>query len=218
MRISGLLASLLAVLLLISGNVYAAGDCVVGYVDIDTISKESVASKALHSQFQKKQEELQSLIHEQEESLKKKIEDLEKKRSVMAAEAFSKLYEEVEQAKKLLADNVTEYRSFLEKNYLKSVQAISETSKKVIAEVASKEKLGFIVAKNGLLYPAVDSTAKELKDVTSSVLETMDKIIPTFKVEFEGEETLQGLKKKGVKDDKAGNDRKGKDKESGVKS
>lgn len=200
MRILGLVASMLMLSAIVFGSVsgHCAQPCVVGYVDVDVISKESTASKALHEQFQKKQEELQGWIHEQEEAVKKKIKDLEDKRGVLASDALAKQTEDVEEAKKALGEAVMSYRSFLEKNYVKDVTAIGEISKKVVADVANKEKLAVIVAKSAILHP--QTMGDELRDVTTPVLEGMNSVLPTYKVVFDGEDELPG--KKGKKDSK----------------
>jgi Skp family chaperone for outer membrane proteins len=196
MRISGLLINIAASVCILCAVLpsYAAsgGDkgAVVGFVDTDIISKESTASKELHEQFQKKQEELQAIVLAQEESLKSAVKDLDEKRSVLASEALTKMQNDIEASKKALAEAVMKSRSFLEKNYVKDVTAIGEVSKKAMADVAKSEGVKVIVAKAGVLHADEGALESSTKDVTNKVLEKLNKVLPSYKVNFEGTEEL----------------------------
>ena len=107
---------------------------------------------------------------------------------------------EIENSKRELAEDVMKSRGLLEKNYVKDVTAIGEVSKKVVADDAKAQGVKIVVAKAGILHAEEDALERHAKDMTRTVLEKLNKVLPSYKVNFEGEDELPAKMRMALKE------------------
>lgn len=147
-------------------------------VDVQSIFEKSTAVVKVREQIDKKAEEFRKDSASKEDYFKKKFDELEKQKSVLAKDAFEKknadLSKEFADAQKKVQDN----RSTLDKGYMDSMQQVETTLTDIVKEVATKKGVKVVLPKNQIIY------SDDSLDVTNQVLEDLNKKLPNITVKF----------------------------------
>jgi len=149
-------------------------------INYQTLMASSTAAKSAHEQIEAKVKSMQSEISKKDESFQKEHQEIDKQHSVLSKEAF-------EEKKRSFAEKVTtaqkevqSKRAMLDAASERAGNEIQKTITDIIGEMA-KEK-GFIIAvpTSQILY------ADPKLDITSEVLDRLNKKLPKLDVKFDG--------------------------------
>lgn len=147
-------------------------------VDVQTIFEKSTAVTKVREQIDKKAEEFRKDSASKEDYFKKKFDDLEKQKSVLAKDAFEKknadLSKEFADAQKKVQEN----RSTLDKGYMDAMQQVETSLTDIVKDVAVKKGAKVVLPKNQIIYN------DDSMDVTNQVLDDLNKKLPNISVKF----------------------------------
>ncbi len=150
----------------------------IAVIDVQLIFEKSLAAPKIREQVETKAETFKKDSSKKEEYFKKKFEELEKQKSVLAKEAFelksNDLSKEFSDAQK----KVQEDRGVLEKAYVDAMQQVEATIVEIVKEEAKKFGLKLVVHKGQTVY------ADDALDITQKVLEAVNKKLPSVTVKF----------------------------------
>ena len=151
----------------------------VAVVNIQQIMKESTAAKTVREQLENKQKSYQTEITKKEEGLKKEDQELGKQKSVLAKDAFDKKISEFRTKATNVQKDVQAKKALLDGAFEHSLNDIQKVVTDIIAD--NKKKKGFVVAvpTSQILY------ADKSLDISSEVLERLNKKLPKLDVKFE---------------------------------
>ncbi len=167
----------------------------IAIADTNRIMETSLAYKDIVKQLEKKYEDYKDSIQKIEAQLKKRYQELEAQKNALSKEAFDTKNEELEKDANELRRKSYNERNILEKAQVEAIQKLSD---KVLEIAQSKAKnLGYnlVFDKGAAVY------ADEKLDITSTILEDLDKNLPTVSVDFESarkgaENTVEETKEK----------------------
>jgi outer membrane protein len=140
------------------------------YVDLQIALEAVKEGKTARAKLEKEFEEKQKMLQAREEEIKKLTADYQKKQLVMSVE--KRAQEEQKIQKKMM-----EYRELMQgaqaqmqKQELDLTKPIIDKMRKVVSDIAEKEKYDLVYEKNqsGIFY------SKEAKDITSDVVAKYD--------------------------------------------
>lgn len=156
--------------LVVSSAAFAA-DSKVGFVDVQKAVQATAAGKkakaSMDTEYNKRKKELEK----KNQDIVKMGQDLEKKKAVMAEEAFNRkvveFQEEQLKFQKVVADNQLE----IQKKEKELVEPILEKMKKVIDKVAAEKGFSVVLQKQGdnVLFAQKDA------DLTDAVVQAYEK-------------------------------------------
>lgn len=151
----------------------------VAVVNIQQIMRDSTAAKTVREQLENKQKSFQAEITKKEEGLKKEDQELGKQKSVLAKDAFEKKLVEFRTKATNMQKDVQAKKALLDGAFERSLNDIQKIVTDIIADLA-KEK-GFVVAvpTSQILY------ADKSLDISSEVLDRLNKKLPKLDVKFE---------------------------------
>ncbi len=151
----------------------------IAVVNIQQIMKDSTAAKTVREQLESKQKSFQAEITKKEEGLKKEDQELGKQKSVLAKDAFDKKISEFRTKATSVQKDVQAKKALLDGAFEHSLNDIQKVVTDIIADLA-KEK-GFVVAvpTSQILY------ADKSLDISSDVLDRLNKKLPKLDVKFE---------------------------------
>lgn len=151
----------------------------IAVVNIQQIMKDSTAAKTVREQLESKQKSFQAEITKKEEGLKKEDQELGKQKSVLAKDAFDKKISEFRIKATSVQKDVQAKKALLDGAFEHSLNDIQKVVTDIIADLA-KEK-GFVVAvpTSQILY------ADKSLDISSDVLDRLNKKLPKLDVKFE---------------------------------
>jgi len=162
-----ILSSLTVILILVlSGSPAAAADKI-GFVNMREVLIRSDAGKAMEEEFKKSVEEKRAIIQKKENELKKSKEDIEKKRSLLTAQALQEKemsYQvEFKEYERLVKDTNEELQM---KDQLLSSKIIPEVVK-AVRTIAEKENYALILEVSSVIYASKDNlvTDKVIKEL-----------------------------------------------------
>lgn len=163
---------ILAILLLLSGNVFAQEPTRVAVVDMQKLIDSSTAAIDINAQAKKEHDQYQAAISKEEDSLRKEDAKLQEQRSLLTAEVYA------EKSRKF-KDKVTKaQRSFQEKMVArdevikKSFEQIRQATIEIIDSLAQEEGFDITIPKAQTLY------ATQKLDITDKVLERLNMKLP----------------------------------------
>jgi outer membrane protein len=148
----------------------------VAILDVDRIRSEAAALKELRTQLDKYRNVYKAEIQKEEDELRKANDELVRKRSVLAPEAFEEERRKFEQRFVDVQRKVQQRRQALEKSGRTSEGTVQKALNEVVAQVAQENQLTLILRNDQVVFLATDL------DITSLVLERLNKKMPTVKV------------------------------------
>src|SRR2546423_747085 len=150
----------LAAALLLSTSAAYAEEFKLGFVDMQRALNETddgrKAKAALKKVFDQKQKELD----EQQAALKKDIEDLDKKRTLLPADQVREKEAELQQRMQKVQQTYLRHQQDLSGKEQEATAKIYERMNKIIQKIATTENFSMIVDKSGLVFakPHLDLT------------------------------------------------------------
>ncbi len=177
-NIPSLIARIFLLVLMVPGAALAEGEHLV-VVDVKRIVSESLAAKHVAKQIDKKRQEYQDQVNEEEEALRKEEQELSSQRSVLAQDVFEERMKGFGQKIREVRESVDKRRGILENAYVKALSVIQEKTLAVIEDLAKERGFTAALPKSQLLYMA------EGKDISNDVLEALNDSLPRLKVEIE---------------------------------
>ncbi len=174
-RFLGLLVilSLLLVPLLLPSKAFAVN---IAVVDVEKLLVDSKAAKSIKKQIDKKREEFLSKVKEAEEKLRKDQEAIEKEREKLSKEELVAKFQEFEKKRIKARGSIQKKKSELDKSYSDAMNLLTKTIFDVCQEIANEDGIDLIITRQNIIVGS-----KSL-DITSKVLEKMDKKLPKIDI------------------------------------
>ena len=153
-----------ASLLAVSVSAFAAKAQKIGYVDVQRAIQETEEGKAARNRLKGEFEQRRAQIDKKSQDLEKMQQEYDKQQAVLSDEAKKKKQEEFQ---KLLLDtrkSASELQEDLAGKEQQAMGSILQKLNQVVAEIAERESLNFVMDKASLLY------APQAADITNEVV------------------------------------------------
>lgn len=157
----------------------AHADTNIAVADTSRIMETSLAYKDILKQLEKKYDAYRESIQKSEAQLKKKYQEIEAQKSALSKEVFEAKSEELEKDANDLRRRSYNERNILEKAQIDSLQKLNDKILEIIQTKAKNVGYTLIIEKNATPY------SDDKLDLTSAILEDLDKALPTIQVDFE---------------------------------
>lgn len=158
---------LAAVMLLYSTVAFASGNTKIGYIDLQKALNESEAGKEAKASFNKRVEELQKVLDEKQNELKKLQEELEKQKGLLTTEAKGEKEKVYQQKLKDVQRFAKDSQEELQQKDAELTKKILKDLREVIKKIGTDEGYTIILEKGDslVLFAAegVDITDKVIK-------------------------------------------------------
>ncbi len=149
-------------------------------IDVETIRNQTAVVKDVRAQIEKFRTAIQAEIKEKEDALRVATQELERKRTILSPDAYAeerrKFGERVQDVQHLLQVRKKE----LEGVQGEAMRTIQGTLTKIVTALAGERHLTLILRKSQTIL------AVKALDITSVVLERLDKQLPALKVRKPG--------------------------------
>jgi outer membrane protein len=156
-----------AVVLGVSAVPAAAQNVKIGYVDFQLILNESKRGQEAKDLLAKERDFRAGKLRESEDAFKKKLTDLEKKRTALSIEAFQKEQELLLQEREDLARRIQTFQQNLYEKEQELTKEIFDDVEAIIKQIAEKEGFTVVLEKQqgGIVFaiPNIDLTQKALQ-------------------------------------------------------
>ncbi len=151
---------LIAAAFLLCGSSAFAEDLKLGYVDMQRALNETEDGRKAKATLKKEFDQKQKELDEQQAQLKKDIEDLDKKRTLLPADKLREKETELRSRLEKVQQTYMRHQQDLSGKEQKETQKIFERMTKIIAEIAAAENFSMIVDKSALVFakPHLDLT------------------------------------------------------------
>lgn len=150
----------------------------IAVVNIQYVMKESTAARNVREQLESKQKSFQTEITKKEEALQKEDKELGKQKSVLAKAAFDEKLKSFRTKATDVQKDVQSKKAMLDGAFEQSLNDIQKVVTEIISDI-SKEK-GFVIA-----VPTSQILFADTKlDISSEVLERLNKKLPKLEVKF----------------------------------
>ncbi len=158
----------------------AAGTAVVPTVvvlDVAAIRREAASMKSIREQILEYQSALQSDIQSEQEQLRTAQQELAKKQSLLAPEAFAEERRKFEESVVGVQQMVQQRRRGLEESQAKAMREVEGTLNEVVAGLAAQNGYAVVLRRSQVVI--VDTAL----DITPSVLTELDRRLPSVQVD-----------------------------------
>ena len=145
----------------------------VGVVDLQEIMRESTAANEVRAEVEAKQAAYREEISARESQLREQQAELERQRTILAADAFAEREAEFARAVEALQREVGERNRTLEEQLAYGMQQVQVGALQAIAEIAEDMSLGLVLDKSQLLL-----VAKGL-EFSDRVIERLNRDLPS---------------------------------------
>ena len=147
-------------------------------VDAQAIMRESKAGKGLAQQADQQRQSFQKETAKNEADLRSQRDELERQRSVMAADAFAQRARDFQQRVDELSRSTQDKKRTLEYSYAVAIRQVEENMVSVVSDIATERGASAV-----MLREAVVLFDKNL-DITPETLSRLDKKLPAvaFKI------------------------------------
>ena len=148
-----------AAFLLFSSAAFAE-EAKLGFVDMQRALNETEDGRKAKANLKKVFDQKQKELDEQQAQLKKDIEDLDKKRTLLPADKVREKEAELQSRMQKVQQTYMRHQKDLSEKEQKETAKIFERMTKIIAEIAAAENFSMIVDKSALIYakPHLDLT------------------------------------------------------------
>ncbi len=154
----------------------------IAVVNIQYVMKESTAARNVREQLENKQKSFQADITKKEEALQKEDKELGKQKSVLAKAAFDEKLRAFRTKATDVQKDVQSKKAMLDSAFEQALNDIQKVVTDIISDI-SKEK-GFAIA-----IPTSQILFADTKlDISSEVLERLNKKLPKLEVKFSAPE------------------------------
>jgi outer membrane protein len=151
---------LIAAAFLLCGSSAFAEDLKLGYVDMQRALNETEDGRKAKATLKKEFDQKQKELDEQQAQLKKDIEDLDKKRTLLPADKVREKESELRSRLEKVQQTYVRHQQDLQGKEQKETAKIFERMTKIISEIAAAENFSMIVDKSALVFakPHLDLT------------------------------------------------------------
>ena len=161
---------LVAAVFLLSTSAAFAEDMKLGYVDMQRALNETDDGRKAKEKLKKDFDQKQKELDEQQAQLKKDIEDLDKKRTLLPADKLREKEAELRSRLEKVQQTYVRHQQDLSGKEQKETAKIFERMTKIISEIAAGENFSMIVDKSALVYakPHLDLTNELIRRYNQS--------------------------------------------------
>jgi len=161
-----------------------------GFLDVQRILTESLASKRIRPELNKLRKEFQKQVSDQERKLRQAEQELSRNRVLLAPEAFAKKRRLFSAEARKVQKSVRLRKSELDRIISGTKNEILKNLIVVAKEVAKKRKLSVLMEKRFVFL------SHRSLDVTNEIITLLNKRLPTVKIVFEkaGKGSKKGTK------------------------
>jgi outer membrane protein len=151
---------LLVAILLLCGSTALAEDMKLGYVDMQRALNETEDGRKAKASLKKVFDQKQKELDEQQAALKKDIDDLEKKRTLLPADKVHEKEAELQTRMQKVQQTYLRHQQDLQAKEQEATAKIFERMNKIIAKIAASENFAMIMDKSALVFakPHLDLT------------------------------------------------------------
>lgn len=147
-------------------------------LDIGKIRREAASVKSIREQIINHQNKIQGEIQKEQEALRAAQQELAKKQTLLAPEAFAEERRKFEERVVGVQQMVQERRRALETSQSKAMNAVESTLNEIVASVAEKKNFDVILRLSQVVY------VRTMLDITGDVLSQLDQKLPTIQVDL----------------------------------
>ena len=146
-------------------------------LDVAAIRREAASMKSIREQIISYQNTLQSEIQKEQEQLRTAQQELAKKQSLLAPEAFAEERRKFEESVVGVQQLVQQRRRSLEESQAKAMSQVETALNEVVATLAQQNGYAVVLRRSQVVI--VDTAL----DITKSVLDALDQRLPSVKVD-----------------------------------
>jgi outer membrane protein len=147
-------------------------------VDVQSLLQNAKSAKMVRTQIEQKRNEFAKEISQQEETLRRERDSLQRQQASLSPEALNKKGHEFQQKVNDLDRSVQSKRQMLEKSNAEALESIQKVVLKIITEISKERKANLVFQRSELVL--FDNSF----DVTDQVLVKLDEQLPTLTVSF----------------------------------
>jgi outer membrane protein len=157
---SGTSRILVAVALMLCGSRALAEDMKLGYVDMQRALNETEDGRKAKANLKKVFDQKQKELDEQQAALKKDIEDLDKKRTLLPADKVREKEAELQSRMQKVQQTYLRHQQDLSTKEQEATGKIFERMTRIISKIAASENFAMILDKSALVFakPHLDLT------------------------------------------------------------
>jgi len=169
MTMSRVTQFLVAAVFSLSASAAFAEDAKFGYVDMQRALNETEDGRKAKEKLKKDFDQKQKELDEQQTQLKKDIEDLDKKRTLLPADKVREKESELRSRLEKVQQTYVRHQQDLQGKEQKETAKIFERMTKIISEIAAGENFSMIVDKSALVFakPHLDLTNELIRRYNS---------------------------------------------------
>jgi Skp family chaperone for outer membrane proteins len=153
----------------------------IAVVNVETLFKESLASKSIDLQLKERQATFQKEVSPREDALRTERQELLKQRSVLSAEVFNDRRIEFEKEMAELERDVRDRQKQLLDARAVAMGKLEQKIREVASDVANEKGANIVLTSNMVIYSI------SAIDITSEVLSRLNKQLPTIEIAATGE-------------------------------
>jgi len=162
----------------------------IAVVNIQQVMKDSTAAKTVREQLESKQKSFQATISKKEESLQKEDQELGKQKTVLSKEAFEEKVKAFRVKATDVQKDVQSKKALLDNAFERALNDIQKSVTDIIADLAKEKGFSIAVPTSQILY------ADKNLDISSEVLERLNKKLPKLEVKFDAKDDDKKEEKK----------------------
>jgi outer membrane protein len=176
-RLAGaLLAGFLALAPAAGGAHADIKPAIIAVVDLSEIVNQSLAGKGINAQLQSERESFQNETKGEREKLQAAEQELNRQRTILSKEAFTKRAGELQQQNDELQRTLNARAKVIEKALNEAMGTLQDAVLNIVAEVALEQQATMVVDKKFVII------ADKLTDITATVLDRLNKKLPKVAV------------------------------------
>lgn len=145
-------------------------------LDVGKIRRDAASVKSIREQIINYQNKLQSEIQKEQDAVRAAQQELAKKQTLLAPEAFADERRKFEQRVVGVQQMVQDRRRSLEEAQTNAMLQVERALNEIVARMAEKNGYDVIVRLSQVVY------VKKTLDITADVLKELDKTLPTINV------------------------------------
>ena len=147
-------------------------------LDVGQIRRDAASVKSIREQIVTFQNNFQGEIQKEQEQLRLAQQELAKKQSLLAPEAFADERRKFEQKVVSVQQLVQEKRRALDQGQQNAMLVVEKTLNEIVANMAAKNGYAVVLRRSQVVI--VDTSL----DITAAVLAALDQKLPTVKVDL----------------------------------
>jgi len=149
----------------------------IAVVDLVQIMQNSESAKAIRSQMEKISKSYQATIAGEKDKLEKEAQDLEQKRSTMAADALQQKQREFQQKIATYERELQGRRNKLADVSNAALKQVQDAIVAVVDQIAKETQVSLVITKDTVLHASADL------DITTEVMKRLNAKLPTVAVQ-----------------------------------